>query len=500
MRMACAVSSFGRLLVGALLAFVVVGTGCATGKDARGSGSVREPPNEPWRATRPSAGPPAVTPLPNFQKAELKNGLTLIVVEDHALPTIDASLVVRAGAALDGREGGLALLTWDLVDEGAGTFNAAGLDVAFADIGTQVASNGGREQGSIDARFLKQHADKALELLSLVVQKPTFSQGDFDRLKKLHVDSLKAKEGDPETIAWQALTARIYGADHAYGQPADGTTATVEKLRLASAKRFWNDHVGPKAAALVLVGDITLDEARPLVEKHLGKWRGGGKGTKAPPAPRARTGLQIVVVDFPGAPQTLVRVGRALLAAGDADEPAAVVMNQVLGGMFSSRLNLKLREEKQWAYGAFSEFEPRLGPGPFFVGADVQTPATVDAVVEILAQLDAMKTSGVTDAELALGRAAYAKSLPALFSLAPQQVAVAGQLFTLGLPVDHHAKLIDAVNAITAEQVKAAAEKAIVRDDLVVVLVGDRASFGAALAEKNLGTVTFLNKDGSPAK
>ncbi len=489
-----------RGIAPACLAVTLVVTGCATAKDADGAGKVRQPPDEPWRATRPVAGPPAATPLPTFQKAELKNGMTLIVVEDHALPTIDASLVVRAGASLDGREAGLAHLTWDLVDEGAGPYNAAGLDNAFADIGTRLSSSGGREHGRIDVRFLKQHADKAVELLALVAQRPSFAPLDFDRLKKLHVDALKAKEGDPDTIAWQTLASRIYGADHPYGQPADGTAASVDKLRLASVKRFWADNVGARAAALVLVGDTTLEEARPLVEKHFGKWRGGGKASKPPPPPRPRTGLQIVVVDFPGAPQTAIRVGRALLAAGDPDEPATVVLNQVLGGMFSSRLNLKLREEKQWTYGAFSSFEPRLAPGPFLLGADVQTPNTVDAVVEFLAQLDALKAGGATEAELALGRAAYVKSLPSWFALPPQQVSVAAALFTLSLPLEHHATLLDAVNAVTAEQVKAAADRAIVRDDLVVVLVGDRAAIEPGLADKNLAPVTYLNRDGTPAK
>jgi predicted Zn-dependent peptidase len=441
-----------------------------------------------------------VTPLPAFQKAELKNGLTLIVVEEHALPTIDASLVVRAGAALDGREAGLAHLTWELLDEGAGPYNAAGLDNGFADIGSELSTAGGRESGSVDVRFLKQHADKALELLALVVQKPSFAPGDFERIKKLHVASLKAKEGDPDTLAWQALAARVYGAEHPYGQAFDGTVASVDKLKVAAVKRFWADYVGPKSAALVLVGDITLEEARALAEKHFGRWRGTPKATRAPPPPRPRTGVQVIVIDFPGAPQTLIRVGRAVLGAGDPDEPSLIVMNQVLGGMFSSRLNLKLREEKQWTYGAFSSLEPRLGLGPFLVGADVQTPNTVDALVEILAQLDALRTGGITEAELALGRAAYSKSLPALFALPPQQIGVAGDLFSRGLPLDHHAKIIEGVNATTTEQVKAAAERAIVKDDLVVVLVGDRATFDAALQERNLGSITYLNKDGSPSR
>jgi zinc protease len=196
----------------------------------------------------------------------------------------------------------------------------------------------------------------------------------------------------------------------------------------------------------------------------------------------------------------MIRFGRALLPAGDPDEPAMVLLNQVLGGMFSSRLNLKLREEKQWTYGAFSSIDTRLGAGPFVVGADVQTPNTIDAVAEILAQIDALKTGGPSAEELALARTSYVKTLPGLFALPPQQVGVASELFALGLPLDHHAALVAAVGAATPEAVKAAGERALVKEDFVVVLVGDRATIEAGLKDKDLGAVTFLNKDLTPAK
>jgi zinc protease len=485
-------------VVGAALA-VVFGA-CATAKDASREEEVRVPPKEPWRATRPPPGPAPELKLPTFQQAELRNGLTVLLVEDHALPTIHASVVVKAGASLDGRDAGLSDLTWDLLDEGAGSFNAGGLANAFADIGTEVSASGTRESGSVSAEFLKKHADRGLELMSLVVQKPAFASNDFDRVKKLHVDALKAKEGDPETISFQVLFAEVYGADHAYGHPYDGTAATVERLKLSSAKRFWNDNTGPRNAALIIVGDLTLDEAKDLADEHFGKWRGGPRSSKPPPAPKARTATKIFIVDFPGAPQTQIRVARALLAVNDPDEPAMTVMNQVLGGMFSSRLNLKLREEKQWTYGAFSQVNPRTGPGPFLLGADVQTPNTGDAVKEIFDQLDTLKTGGITEEELALGKANFVKSIPALFSLPPATEEVASELFAMDLPLDHYEKIVAAVNEVTAEQAKKAAERAIVKEDFVVVLVGDRAAIEAGLKDKNLGEIVVLNKDGTPAK
>jgi zinc protease len=486
------------LCLAVVAATVVVGASCATSRDSQ-AGESRAAPREPWREARPPSGPALELKLPAFQTAELKNGLSLIVIEDHGLPTVRASIVVKAGAALDGKEPGLADLTWDLVDEGAGTLNAQGLANAFADIGTTVSSDGGRESGTLSSQFLKRHIDRGFELLATVLQKPAFANADFDRVKKMHVDAIKAKEGEPDRIASETFAAEAFGREHPYGHAIEGTVAVVDKLKPASAKRFWSEFVGPKNAALILVGDVPLDEAKTRGEKHFGKWRGGAKTAKAPATPKLRTATRIVAIDFPGAPQTLIRVGRSLIAVGDPDEAAITVMNQVLGGMFTSRLNLKLREEKQWTYGAFSWFDARTGPGPFILGADVQTPNTGDALKEIFDQLDTLKTGGVTDEELAFGKANFMKSIPSLYALPPATEGAACELFALGLPLDHHAKLVTAVSAVTGEQAKKAAERAIVKEDFVVVLVGDRAQIEAGLKDKNLGEIVFLNRDGTPA-
>lgn len=488
-----------RILSTACAAIVVVGAACATSKENTGP-VVREPPREPWRATRPAAAPAEPLKFPPTQKAELKNGMTLILVEDHSLPLVHAALVVRAGSALDAKEAGVASLTWDLLDEGAGSLNAAGLATAFADIGTSLGSSSDVEMGSLRVDVLKEHADRALELVALVVQKPSFAQADFDRKRKEHQDALTANRGDPATVAREVLRAEVYGADHPYGHASEGTQASVDKLRQSAVKRFWSDHASPKAAGLVLVGDLTLDEAKALAEKHFGKWKGAGKAPKPPPPPKVRTATKIVVVNFPDAPQTQVRVARALTAVNDPDEAALIVVNQVVGGMFNSRLNLKLREEKGWTYGVGSIIEPRVGLGPFVVATDVEASVTGDAVVEILGTLDALKTGGVTEAELALAKANYANAIPGLFAIPPAVVDFNAGLFGLGLGTDHSEKLVAAVAGVTAEQAKKAAERAVVKEDFVVVLVGDRAKIEAGLKDKNLGEIVFVNPDGTPAK
>jgi zinc protease len=473
---------------------------CATTRVEEGRRE-RVASNEAWRETRPAAAAPAPVAFPNYQRLDLKNGLPVVIVEEHALPAVYVTVVVRAGTAMDGRDPGLANLTWDLLDEGMGDLSAAGVANAFGDIGTVVDVGAAREWGTASIEVQRADLERGLELLAQMVRSPAFSQADIERLKKRHLASLQGKQGDPETIAWQLLAAEVYGADHAYGHPSDGTPASVEKIKPSAIKRFWSENAGPKNAALIIVGDVTPDDARVLAEKHLGRWKGGpSKPPKPPVAPKPRKGTRILVVDFPGAPQTMVRVGRAFMSATDPELPQAIVMNQILGGMFTSRLNLKLREEKGWTYGAGSSVDARYGPGPLLISTDVQTDKTGEALVEILGQLDTLKTGGVTDEELALARANFVRSLPGLFAVAPLQSAQAVETFALGLPADHHEKLASAVESVTADQVKAAAARAIEIDDLVVVLVGDRAVITSQLEGKGLGEVVFMSRDGTASK
>jgi zinc protease len=487
-------------VVAVVIGAATFGASCATTQEKE-EAKARVAPDEPWRATRPVAGTPAPMVFPSFQTFELKNGLTVILLEEHSLPTIHAAVVVRAGTAMDGKDVGVANLAWDLVDEGTGDLGAAALANAFGDVGATVNSSASREYGTLTVKVLKADVDGAVHLLGQMAQKPAFASADFDRIKKLRLASLAGKDGDPETLAWQLLLRDVYGADHAYGHPGDGTVASVEKLKVNNVKRYWSDHAGPKNAALVLVGDLSLDEAKALADKHLGKWRGGpSKAPKAPATPKAKTRTRIMIVDFPGAPQTMIRMARPLMSANDPDHAAAIVMNQVLGGMFTSRLNLKLREEKQWTYGAGSFVDTRLGAGPFIVSTDIQTDKTCEALVEIFNQLDTLKTGGVTDEELALAKANYLRSLPGLFAVAPLQMGEAADAFAMQLPVNHHETLAAAVEAVTTEQVKAVAERAIVKDDMVVVLVGDRNAIQAGLEGKDLGDIVVVNKDGTPAK
>lgn len=490
--------SIVRLTACALALSTLCALACQSTGD-KNANSGRVPPDEPWRSTKPAPGPVPEFKLPQFQRAELKNGMVLYVVEDRGLPMITAAIVVRGGSAQESaKDAGLASITYDLLDEGAGSMNNLQLANAFAALGTQLETENSREVGIIRVQLLKKHAEAGLDLLGTVVKKPTFAAADFDRVRSQAVARVREREGDPASIAATVTSSLVFGAEHPYGHDEQGSADTLGKLTVAKAKKFWSDHAGPKNAALVLIGDISLDEAKALGDKHFGK-SGSARAPKAPADPKTRTSMTIAIVDVPGAPQTAIRVSRASMARGDPDESAMIVFNEILGGSFSSRLNLKLREEKGWTYGAFTGSDRRRGKGPFGVFTDVETSTTADAVAEILAQLDGIKT-GVTDDELARAKEGWVKSMPGWLGMPSAQVAAAGMLFGYELPTDYYAKLVEGVNAINGDAVKKMAERVIVKEDLVVVMVGDKASIEPKVKEKNLGDVVVVNKDGSKPK
>ncbi len=493
-----------RGILASLCLSLALVSACTSSKENVRDGKVepRVPPNEPWRAERPAPGEAPEVKLPTFEKATLKNGLTVLVATEPALPIVEASVIVRGGGLNESaREAGLASLTYDMLDEGAGDMDALALADAVAALGTSAHVWSGREAGGLGMQLLKRNLDEGVGLLALMAQKPRFESTDFERVKARHLSSLKSKAGDPRSVASDVFALTMYGEQHAYGWPASGTEQTVSKLNARRAKKFWSEIAGPKSSALVFSGDITLEEATKLAEAHFGKWRGRAQPPKAPKDPKPMGKTTLRVVDFPGTPQTVVVVGRPLLKKGDPDEPALLVFNQVLGGMFSSRLNLNLREAKGWTYGAWSAIDPRAGTGPFQAGAGIKTEHTAEALAEVFKEFEALRTSGVKgEDELSAAKDNYVKSLPGRFETLGDLSTAAGTLFMYSLPMDYYAKLPERISAVSAEDVKRVAERALVKDDMAIILVGDKAAIEEGINGLELGELIVVDPHGQPIK
>jgi zinc protease len=459
----------------------------------------RAPPDEPWRKEKPKSGAESTVAFPTFVRETLPNGLTLFVVEEHALPIVDVRVVVHAGSALDSaKTTGLVSLAYDMLDEGAGSMGSAELAEAFAKLGTSVRIGADREAGGVAVGLLKRHLPVGFDLLSQVVLKPTFDKDRFEKVRAERLSSITQRLGEPMSLAFETLAQAAFGPEHAYGLVALGTTETVEKMKVADVKKFWTDQVGPANTAIVFAGDITLDEAKKLVDQYFGKWKNKAKRPVAPKDPTTTKPLIHLVKGPAGSPQTVLALGRPFIAHGDADETPAEVMNQILGGMFSSRLNMKLREEKRWTYGAWSRVDPRLGRGPFMAGASVVADQTVPALQETLAVLEALTTAPVTDEELALAKSNLVKSLPSKLETIGALGGAAAELYLYNLPLDHYATRAAAWNAVTKENVQEVAKRALAKDGLTIVLVGDADKLAEPL--KALGEVSLVEPGAVPAR
>ncbi|HEY4222642.1 MAG TPA: pitrilysin family protein [Myxococcota bacterium] len=465
-----------------LLALVALGAvalaACTTAsKNDKGDGH-RVGADELWRSARPPAGAPLDGKVPVFDKAELKNGMSLLVLPVPGSLAVSARVVVRAGTAADGKEPGLAALTWDLLDEGADKLSGPQLADELEKLGTALTIDVQRDTATVGVDVVKRNADAALEILAGVIKKPAFAQADFDRVRAEALTDIKVREADPRAEADDLFDALALGE-------RDETATSLDKISRERVRRFWAESVGPKSAALVLVGDVTVDEAKALAEKHFGKWPAlFWKAPKPAAEPKARTALTIAIADVAGAPLSSLRIGHGVLGPSDPDEAAVLVVERVL----AMRLTAKLRDEKAWTSAVDTSVVARPGKGPLLVATDVLAANTVDAAQEILAQLELLRTSGVTEDELNRARDGLVKGAPGVLADPARAAAAAASLFDNGAAGDAEQKRVDALKSLKIDDVKKAAERALAKEDLVLVVAGDKASVLPKL--KALGEVT----------
>lgn len=432
------------------------------------------PETEKWRMIQPTPGDDPTIVLPKFESATLKNGLTIIVSERRTLPIVSIAIAIRAGSGAEKRsEAGLADLTYELLLEGAGKRDGLQLADAFADLGTSASVGTGPDGASISARVLTRNVGGALRLLADVVQRPRFTKKDFERKKKERLSDLAKMVGEPRYLSREATRAEIFGEDHPYGHLGTGTPASVAAIELRAAKKFYQAHVGPKSTALILTGDVSLDEAKRWARKYFGKWRGRGKATKAPAPPVVGERTRLVMVPKAKLGQTVITIGRPGLEAGHEDEWALRVATDIFGGLFSSRLNLNLREDKGYTYGARASVDSRHGVGALFAFSQVRADVTGPSLAEFFAEIEGLQSRPITQQELSMAIDGAVKSLPGKFERIEGLAAAATDLYNRRLPLDRYEQMLSAYRAMDADKVRAAAKKYYVPRLMKVILVGD---------------------------
>ena len=455
---------------------------------------------EPWRNEVPKPGALSTAPLPSASKFQLPNGLAVYLVENHALPVVSAELVVRAGSAADppGRSG-LAGYMVSMLDEGTSKRDALTIAHDLEALGATYGSGTGRDGSTLAVRSLKQNATKTLDILSEIVLSPSFPENEVERVRNDRLTALLQDRDSPFRIAATVMWTDLYGSNNPYGHMAIGTEPGLKSASRDDIDKLYQAAFSPKNAALVLAGDLSEAEARKLATDAFGKWSSEGR----PPLPEpvaavASAAEKVLVVDKPNTPQTSVMVAQVGVARSNPDFERLNVMNQVLGGLFSSRINMNLREQHGYSYGAFSSIYENTKEGPVVVNSQVRTDVTGPAVAEIMKEVKGMMAKEVSDEELRLAKESISRSLPAYFQTTSSTVATIGDLYLFDLPPDYYQELPKRIEAMSASDVFEATKTHLSPDKMKVIAVGDRKVIDRQLAALKLGQVGYRSPDGRP--
>ena len=448
-----------------------------------------------WRAVRPKAARAAKLALPVPKRFVLPNGLTVMLVEQHRLPVIAANLVVLAGSDRNPADKpGLASFTADMLDEGTRTRSSGQLAEDIAALGASLSSGSTVDYSALSLYSMTHTADAAFGLLADVALNPAFAAAEVERVRASRLTSLVQQRENPNAVAQRVFNLSLYGTQHPYGYTELGTQEAVKAMARADLEAFWKAGYLPQNAALIVSGDLTEAQLRALAERHFGAWTGSSQRPGPVSAPQIESG-KLLLVDRPGAPQTALRLGMVGVPRSSPDYVPLRVFNDTLGGLFSSRINLNLREKNGYTYGANSAFGFRRGPGPFVVGTSVRTDVTAPAVREIFNELRAIRDAPVTREELTLARDSFSRSLPGDFDTTSSATGSSAQLFIYGLPLDYFNRLPASIQAVSAADVQRVARQYVLPEKMVVVAVGDRAKVEPGLAELGIGPVEIRTAD-----
>jgi predicted Zn-dependent peptidase len=457
----------------------------------------------PDRSAPPKLGPPPSLSLPAIHHFKLFNGLPVVLMEKSQVLLVQIDLVMRAGSAMEAADKtGLASLTANMLDKGAGSRDALQLADAIDFLGANFSAGAGPHTTVVSINTPLAKLDSALALFADVALRPTFPDAELERLRKERLTTLLQWHDRPSSIASVLFNRTLYSDNHPYGRPSLGNEKSLRAFTTADLKNFHGKHFLANNATLIVVGAVSVPSIQGKLESAFGAWKPGVIATATWPGIQQVEKRQIYLVDKPGAAQTEIRIGRIGVPRKTEDYYAITVMNTILGGSFTSRLNQNLREQHGYSYGARSSFSFRPLPGPFLAGAAVQTDATDKALTEFMKELQRI-LEPVSEDELARGRNYVALSYPADFQGIDQIAGNLQELVTYDLPDDYFNNYIGRILAVTKEDVQRVAQKYIDPAKSAIILVGDRAKIEKGVRALNLGPIQLLTIEqvlGKPPK
>ncbi|HXS26007.1 MAG TPA: pitrilysin family protein, partial [Gemmatimonadales bacterium] len=448
------------------------------------------------RSKVPEPGAPPAAKFPDLERATLSNGLKIVLAERPSVPQVRFDLLLDAGFAADqSAEPGTANMTLAMLDEGTQRRTSLQISEELQRLGASLAAFSRLDYSSVTLDALKENLDPSMALFSDVVLNPSFPQRDFDRLKKQQLAAIEREKAEPFTLALRAFPELVYPTGHAYATPwsGTGTEESAAKITRADVAAFHRAWFKPNHATLIVVGATTMGEIRPKLERLFAAWKPGdipAKNVKdvAPPATPA-----VYLIDRPGALQTVILAGNLAPPKNNPNEVPIEVMDALLGGNFGSRINMNLREDKHWSYGAGSFIRDARGQRPFVAYAPVQTDKTKESLVELAKELQGiLKDRPVDSTELAQAKSSLTLTLPGEWETMAAVDATIRSIVTFGLDDRYFDTYPTKVRAVDSAQVPAAAAQVVHPNRLVWLIVGDRAKIEAGVRELNLGEVKII--------
>ncbi|SDX81821.1 M16 family metallopeptidase [Lysobacter enzymogenes] len=444
--------------------------------------------------------------FPQRQTATLSNGMQVVLIERHETPVVQLQMEFPGGFSADlGRKIGTASFAMAMLDEGAGDYGALQLSARKESLGAELSSGASLDGASVALSALSDKLEPSLDLFADTVRRPRFEEGEIARVRAQWLAGIKQEKARPQTAALRVLPPLLYGGGHAYAIPftGTGTEASIGSIQRDDLVAFHRDWLQPQRARAIVVGDTTLAQIVPLLEKRFGDWKGAADAPALPAlAAVARPKApRVFLVDQPGAIQSNLYVGELIAPTGDKSTVDFDFANGVLGGEFSSRLNMNLREDKHWAYGSYSGSGNALGQRPWIAQAAVQSDKTVESLAELKREIEAFSSGSkpISEAEVAKVRAANTLSLPGAYETGDALLGQVGADLRYGRPADYILQYKARNEAMTPALAQAAA-KTLDPAALTWVVVGDLSKIEQPVRALGLGEVKVIDSDGKPVR
>ncbi len=465
--------------------------------------------NSETSAVDRSKGVPVVASFPEvdfpaIDRASLKNGVPVVLAARGGVPLVNVELLFDGGTAADvGRPTGTASFTFSMLDEGAGKRDSLAIANALKGLGAEFSAGAGLDFGNVGVSSLTEQIDPSLAILADLVRRPTFPDKEIERVRQQWLAGIKQEKSEPNSLGFRLMPRLLYGESHPYSAPftGSGTEASIAALKREDLLAYHAAAIRPDNARILVSGDIRMDELLPLLEKHFGDWRAPSvaKAEVSLPAVPMPGSQRVFLLDRPDAPQTVIMAGHLAPNSLAPNLTDIGTMNSILGGGFTSRINMNLREEKHWSYGAGISLPNALGQRPWIVIAPVQTDKSAESIVEIKSEIAGyLGDEPATEDELSKIKERDVRSLPGAFETIGAVQGALRSIVQYNRPDDYVRQSKARIEAQTLETVRAAAKEVIQPQALTWVVVGDLSKIEASVRALDLGPVTVVDEDGNP--